>query len=259
MGLTPLVDEDMSDAAIQSMTHWVSAIADNIRNPVAGMAAALDIMTRQLELRRYTGQCDEALIDDACQRMRIRFASLHEYVTELVDFGRPMSLQLRLVSVSELIPYMTRDLQQTMQSFGIVAWNLQVADDMKESTVFLDFQRIGAMMRALVRNAMEAAQIASQPTILILMEKCALADIWGMHIHIDDNGTGFDRTLLNRVFDPFFSTKEAGTGLGLSLVRKYVEAHGGRVMLGRAPTLGGARVTVWLPFDGIQPFAFASR
>ena len=63
-----------------------------------------------------------------------------------------------------------------------------------------------------------------------------------------DNGPGFQRELVSRVFDPYVTSKPKGTGLGLAIVRKITEEHGGRIEADNTPS-GGARVRVWLPAD----------
>ena len=66
---------------------------------------------------------------------------------------------------------------------------------------------------------------------------------------VDDSGPGIDPSIRNRLFEPLVTTRAGGIGLGLALVRRVVERHGGKVSASRGP-LGGARFTVVLPIDG---------
>ena len=67
-------------------------------------------------------------------------------------------------------------------------------------------------------------------------------------IHIDDEGRGIDDAVIEKIWDPFFTTKEMGTGLGLGIVKNIIESHGGSIqILNLDPT--GARVTVELPVE----------
>ena len=70
----------------------------------------------------------------------------------------------------------------------------------------------------------------------------------GFSIEVRDRGPGFSGTALESALVPFYSTKESGTGLGLTLCREIVEAHGGRLRIANRAG-GGAMVTLWLP-DG---------
>jgi signal transduction histidine kinase len=73
------------------------------------------------------------------------------------------------------------------------------------------------------------------------------ADAGGrVELWVQDSGPGIDPDLAERIFEPFFSTKTGGSGLGLPLVRKIAEDHGGGVSLSR-PAEGGTRATLWLP------------
>ncbi|HQU42055.1 MAG TPA: ATP-binding protein [Pirellulales bacterium] len=76
----------------------------------------------------------------------------------------------------------------------------------------------------------------------------------GFVIKITDNGCGLPADLGNRIFEPFVSTKETGTGLGLPICRRIVEDHGGVIDAGNIPA-GGAEFDIWLPRAGERDFA----
>jgi len=67
-------------------------------------------------------------------------------------------------------------------------------------------------------------------------------------IEIEDSGAGVDSSVKDRLFEPFFSTKTSGSGLGLALVKRIAEDHGGGVALEPAPRRG-TRAILWLPAD----------
>jgi signal transduction histidine kinase len=68
-----------------------------------------------------------------------------------------------------------------------------------------------------------------------------------VHVAVDDDGPGVEADMTASIFDPLFTTKPTGTGLGLALCRAVVKAHGGDILVTRAPT-GGARFHFWIPY-----------
>jgi signal transduction histidine kinase len=251
-----LSPEDTHFKTVQAMTQWVSAIADNIRNPLAGISAALDIVSRELTLRRETGVCNDHLIDDACQRMRRRFVSLNEYVSELVDFGRPLTLTAQPIHLASWLPALLSRIEGDAQrdppnsrALALCGGQLSylMGDGVSGAQVTWDAQRVGMAVRTLITNGIEAAFGQATPRVHVVVEKVESEFFSYYGIHVEDNGPGFDPRLGDSVFEPFFSTKEAGTGLGLSIARRYAQAHGGSITIGRSSFLGGARVTLLLP------------
>ena len=91
-------------------------------------------------------------------------------------------------------------------------------------------------------NAMQAMPVGG--TIAVTIS----ADDNIVTIHFDDEGQGIDGEVLEKIWDPFFTTKEMGTGLGLGIVKNIIESHGGSIQIAnREPS--GARVTLELPVE----------
>jgi signal transduction histidine kinase len=129
-----------------------------------------------------------------------------------------------------------------------------------------DRMLIRRVLANLVENAVHAAEGAGRAPQVTLAVAPDVAR-GGAILVVDDNGPGIPARERERVFDPYFTTKENGTGLGLAIVRKIVLDHGGDVHASAAPPpLGGARLTVTLPgargdgqpgSDGADPRASA--
>jgi len=112
--------------------------------------------------------------------------------------------------------------------------------------VVADEIQIQQVILNLVRNAMESMRCLPQLEAKLLRIDVGPEDEQNIFVRIHDNGPGFAATDIERIFEPFFSTKSSGLGIGLSLCRTIVEAHGGRLSCWPAPD-GGAVFKFTLP------------
>jgi nitrogen fixation/metabolism regulation signal transduction histidine kinase len=142
--------------------------------------------------------------------------------------------------------------------------------DERLESVEADRGRIRQILNNLVTNALEALEGSGGARVLDIAtrrEGTGTAGASGAGgapaeehavISVCDNGPGFQRELLGRVFDPYVTSKPKGTGLGLAIVKKIVEEHGGRIEADNRPE-GGARVRVILPLKDSTRSAAAAR
>ncbi|MBK8068242.1 MAG: PAS domain-containing protein [Rhodanobacteraceae bacterium] len=117
---------------------------------------------------------------------------------------------------------------------------VRIARPLPEQMVHVDRAQIEQVLINLVKNAVEAGSAPEQVEI-------AVQDAGPMFLlQVRDRGSGMSETVLEQALLPFYSTKRAGTGLGLALAREIAEAHGGRIRLANRPD-GGLAVSIWLP------------
>src|SRR4029077_8432757 len=109
-----------------------------------------------------------------------------------------------------------------------------------------DRSRVRQVLNNLVTNALEALDGVGAPKLEIVTRLETGTDAEYAVLTVCDNGPGFQRELLGKVFDPYVTTKPKGTGLGLAIVKKIIEEHGGKIDADNRPE-GGARVRVVLP------------
>lgn len=229
----------------QTLVKWVAAIADNLKNPIAGIGAAINLIEHEIHAHAMTNQFDDTLVDAGIAKVRERLKSLDEYVTELIDFARPAVIDPDSISLRTAFDRVTSELKGKMPVGAVFTLDVE---DRHCPSVYADENKLVASLKALALNAFEALGAAGTPVIRIVAEKSS-APSKGTLIKFGDNGPGFTEEAKRRALEPFFSTREAGTGLGLAIVRKNVEAHRGTMTIASSPS-GGALITLFFPDRG---------
>jgi signal transduction histidine kinase len=162
---------------------------------------------------------------------------LNEIITDFLNYARPRDPDLAPCRIDDIIEknisYLSTELQE--RGFTIDA---RIGDENVE--ISADANMMYQAFLNIIINAMQAMPDGGVISV-------------GVHgndhivtISFDDNGGGIPETILDKIWDPFFTTKEKGTGLGLGIVKNIVAAHGGRVSMTNRPE-GGARVLVNMP------------
>lgn len=241
--LSPETGQLVKEAALAAMSAWVAAIANNIKNPVAGIGAALDILVRDLDKLESVPGVDLTSSRDTIERIKIRMSRLNEYVTELVDFAKPPTVVPDNVPLAGVVA----DIKSAIADLGVDSEIVELYMAADCTQVNADEGRLALILKSLILNSVEAVGSSKKAVVRISTERQSDGKVLGVMLSIEDNGPGFYEDLITHVFDPFFSTKEASTGLGLTLVKKYVDAHGGTIMISKSRRLGGAKIDVFLP------------
>jgi PAS domain S-box-containing protein len=174
--------------------------------------------------------------------IRAETESLNAIVTNFLNFARPAQLSLSDVDLRAVCERVADDVRGEARALG---------GDVTLRGTFGRLQGDEVLLRQafsnLLRNAVEAcAQAAIAPVVVI---ESAVDTARGVsRIAVDDNGPGIDPSARERVFQPFFTKKRSGTGLGLALAQKVIVYHNGRISVGESP-LGGASLQVSLPIS----------
>lgn len=189
-------------AEIGQMT---AAIAHEIRNPLAAMRGAAQVIQSAPEhALEFAGIIEAEVL------------KLNELCTDFLDFAKPLELNRRPVDLAQL----ARDLAaQHEAEFTKAGVKLLVTVQQAQTAVEADPHRLEQVVRNLMLNALQATPPEGAVTIFVSPSSIA----------VRDTGAGMEQETLEKLFTPFFTTKASGTGLGLSTVRKIVDAHGGTI------------------------------
>jgi signal transduction histidine kinase len=163
---------------------------------------------------------------------------LNRLLADLLDFSRPLAPQLETVSMTSLAESATVLANRTLIGSDTPPIQLELGDGPHEIRVDQNM-----ICHALANLLVNAAQSNRGRTGVRMVAKRKGA---GVAIDVEDQGEGIPPAVLPRLFQPFFTTRPRGTGLGLALVQKIAAAHGGQVTAENLPERG-ARFSLWLP------------
>jgi len=172
--------------------------------------------------------------------IRAETESLGEIVTNFLNFAKPAQLTLTDVALRAICERVAEEVRPEARELG---------GDVSVRGTFGRLQGDEVLLRQafsnLLRNAVEACSLAAIGPMVVIASEVD-RDQGLSNITVDDNGPGIEPSARERVFQPFFTSKRSGTGLGLALVQKIIVFHNGRITAG-ASALGGASLRVTLP------------
>ncbi len=213
--LAQIQNELVTKKQLAAVGELAAAIAHEVRNPLAVIVNAVAGLRRP-GLRPEDGTMLLDIVDEEAGR-------LNRLVTDLLRFARPVNVKRTPVSLIELAK---RCRASIASGFEV---DVQASDDPDLQTVDVDPNLFRLVFDNLVANACQA--MGDTGTVEIRVERVELRGESAARVEIRDRGHGMDQHVLGRALDPFFTTRPSGTGLGLPIVQRIVEAHGGELML----------------------------
>ena len=226
-------------------------LAHEIKNPLTPIQLSAERMRRKF-LATMSPQ-DAELLERSTRTIVQQVESMQQMVNAFSEYARAPDMNVTRFNLNQLVSEVA-DLYRSHQTRAEVKLDLDDEAAMLEA----DRGRVRQILNNLMTNALEALDGVTAPRLEIVTRLEQAADAAYAVITVCDNGPGFQRELLNRVFDPYVTSKPKGTGLGLAIVKKIVEEHGGRIDADNRPE-GGARVRVVLPMQDSTRTASSSR
>jgi two-component system, LuxR family, sensor kinase FixL len=225
-------------ARVSSMGEMASAIAHEVNQPLTAIANYVYACIRLL--RSGAATTDEAL--QVMQRVAAEAERAGEVVRKMRSFVRGDEGQVSAVDANFLVAEVLRLAAPEARNSGV---ELIPALAVSLPEVLADSIQIQQVLLNLVRNAVEAI-VAGGVAQRIVRIETARADPGFVAIRVTDTGPGLPPDALEKVFEPFYTTKADGVGIGLALSRSIADAHGGRLWATRADG-GGATLHLTLP------------
>jgi nitrogen fixation/metabolism regulation signal transduction histidine kinase len=214
-------------------------LAHEIKNPLTPIQLSAERMRR-----RFLGSMnprDAEILERATHTIVQQVETMQQMVNAFSEYARAPEMKITRFSLNQLVTEVA-DLYRSQDARATIRLELDTAIDAIEA----DRGRVRQILNNLFTNALEALEAVATPRVEVDTRLELGADAAYAVVTVCDNGPGFQRELLGRVFDPYVTSKPKGTGLGLAIVKKIVEEHGGRIDADNRPE-GGARVRVVLP------------
>ncbi|HEX9743008.1 MAG TPA: ATP-binding protein [Nitrospiraceae bacterium] len=217
-----------------------AGMAHEIRNPLGGMAGALQMLRKEPTLDK-----DNARLMDIATREATR---LNAIVTEFLRYSRPPDLNLKECDLRELV----NDTVALIKHDGQLqdAQDLVLHYDNNIPRVQVDPDKMKQVFWNLATNALQAMPAGGRVTIATGCRRVTSGKRSGdiVEVAVQDTGVGIKKEDLNKIFFPFFTTKQDGSGLGLATAQRIVDQHGGWIKV-ESEEGNGARFAVCLPVE----------
>jgi signal transduction histidine kinase len=215
---------------LAALGQLAAAIAHEVRNPLAVVRSAAQGLGETLPPADAEGHRAASFIVAEVDR-------LGNVVNSLLAFARPLQLHRRPTAMPEVVARAV-----TLAGADLAARRVRLARDEAPAlpVVQADGDLVCQVLVGLLANAAEATPPGGEVVVRARAENGSIA------LAVADSGPGVAPELRARVFEPFFTTRPNGTGLGLAVARQIVEAHGGRIDVADRPG-GGACFTILLP------------
>lgn len=187
-----------------------ASLAHEIRNPLASISGAAGILKRGNASEDNRQEC-LGILEKESQR-------LNKLLTNFLDFARPRLPRYQKVDPAALVTSVT-----VLARHAAMRQRVEVIDELPKQlpTIDCDAEQMKQVLLNIVLNAIQATQGGSRVIVRAFARSEALA------IEVSDEGCGMPAQELDRMFEPFYTTKESGTGLGLAVAANIVEQHGG--------------------------------
>jgi signal transduction histidine kinase len=214
-----------------TLGELATGLAHEIRNPLAGIAGVIEIVGRDLPVSSPA----RAVVKD----VREEIAQINRILTDLLGTARPRAAEMRQSDLNTTVEHAVMLARQQVLSRPI---KIDFAPDPDLPEVDHDSDQIHQVLLNLLLNSVQAIPDSG----LVRVTVFAHNDNQEALITVADTGRGIPADVLPNIFRPFFTTKGNGTGLGLSLARRIVEEHHGRIEV-ESSSAKGTTFTVTLP------------
>jgi two-component system sensor histidine kinase HydH len=218
---------------LAALGEMAAGLAHEVRNPLGGIALYASMLEGQLADRPPSRM--------AASRISQSVRMLDQLVSEILDFAQEHLLEMQTCRLGAVL---------SAAEDGVRPWaaehdvEVSIEPSAMEVVVRCDATRLQRAVLNLMMNGVQAVEKGGH----VCVSAGARSSGRDVEIEVNDDGPGIPPENMERIFNPFFTTRAKGTGLGLAIVHRIVESHGGSIRVSNRPE-GGAKFVIRLPAD----------
>jgi len=198
---------------LAALGQLTAGLAHELRNPLGTMKASAEVLERNVDAENEVARELAGYIASEVDRT-------NSLITRFLDFARPLKLRTRPTEVAEVIDRAVEQLQHRKPPYEVSVYK-NYSPDIKP--IPMD----GELMERVIYNLLENAAQATAAGGAVTVKTRPVSG--GIEIAVIDRGAGIASSDLESIFNPFFTTKSEGIGLGLAIVNKIIDEHGGKM------------------------------
>ncbi|MBD3390883.1 MAG: PAS domain S-box protein [Chitinivibrionales bacterium] len=231
------LEEEMQRTKTMAALGEMSAtVAHEIRNPLGAMGVWAGLLDRDFDRDDPRRKTLKRIIDG--------LARLNRIVSNLLVYSRPLEARLRRVALQDILTETVDFVEIEIERLGQHVTVTRAFAGEDSVTVMADPEKMQQVIMNLCMNALQAMPDGGD--LRVSVEDSPKGSAGYACFEVTDTGEGIEEERLEKIFDPFHTTKENGTGLGLAIVKKFVEHHSGYIRV-RSTKGRGTSVRVFLP------------
>lgn len=222
---------------LSSLGHLAAGVAHEIRNPLNAIAMGIQ------RLKREFLPGEERIKGEYIQFTELILKEIHrmnEIIEQFLSLSRPFQLNLKVSSLQDLLKNLVALFREEASTHGI---DLQADLHPELPLVKIDEERLTQALINIMKNGMEAMEKGGT----LRIEAHPYKD--RIELILSDTGSGIPADQMEKIFNYYYTTKEKGVGLGLSIAHRIIEAHGGQLKL-ESQVGKGTKITISLPIEG---------
>jgi len=209
-----------------------AGLAHEIRNPLSAIKTFVQLLPRKIS--------NPAFFDKFQTTVPRELNRINDLIESLLELARPPKLEFKMASLSGCLSQVEDLYRDKLEAAKIT---LEISQEESLPELWADREHLVRALSNIVVNALEAMPEGGNLTVTA--EELA----GGVVLQFTDTGVGMDEATKDKIFNPFFTTKDTGTGLGLAMTHKIIQEHGGDI---EVDSVVGKGTTFTLTFAGVQ-------